>query len=148
MALQTQGPDSDEDDQMSEINVTPFIDVMLVLLVVFMIAAPLSTVDVPVNLPASSAAPTDRPDDPLWLTLTVQGQLLLGGDPVDEAGLLAALDRASAGNRAAPVFLRADQSMPYGRLMGVLDALRSGGYLQVALVGLEGAASATGSPAP
>jgi TonB system transport protein ExbD (group 1) len=128
----------DEDEELSEINVTPFIDVMLVLLIVFMVAAPLSTVDVPVNLPGSSAPPADRPHDPLWLTFTREGTLILDETPVDAAALGPALDRRSGGDRDRPVFLRADRSLDYGALMGVLDALRGAGYLKVALVGLEG----------
>ncbi|PRD40203.1 UNVERIFIED_CONTAM: exbD [Trichonephila clavipes] len=111
---------------------------MLVLLIVFMVAAPLSTVDVPVNLPASSAPPREREEEPLWLTLTREGDLRLGEAIVSAAGLGPALDRASNGNRAAPVLLRADSRIPYGDLMQLLDALRVVGYLKVALVGLEG----------
>lgn len=130
----------DEDDtELSEINVTPFIDVMLVLLIVFMIAAPLSTVDVPVNLPGSAAPPTDRRADPMWLTFTKGRTLLLGEDAVDPAALAAALDARTGGDRDRPIFLRADRSVDYGALMGVLDALRGAGYLKIALVGLEGA---------
>ncbi len=129
----------DGDDELSDINVTPFIDVMLVLLIVFMVAAPLSTVDVAVNLPGSSAPPADRPQDPLWLTFTADRQLLLDETPMDTAAVGAALDARTNGNRETPVFLRADRSIDYGALMGVLDALRNAGYLKVALVGLEGA---------
>ena len=130
----------DEDDaELSDINVTPFIDVMLVLLIVFMVAAPLSTVDVPVNLPGSSAPTTDRPADPLWLTFTVDRNLVLDDAPIDTAALGPALDARTGGDRERPVFLRADRSVDYGDLMGVLDALRGAGYLKIALVGLEGA---------
>ncbi|MBE2278571.1 MAG: TonB system transport protein ExbD [Rhodobacteraceae bacterium] len=142
-----QGPD-DETDEMSEINVTPFIDVMLVLLIVFMIAAPLSTVDVPVNLPGSTAPAQDRPDEPLWLSLGADRVLSLGNMPVPEGGLAAALDRMTGGDRTATVFLRADRDIPYGELMQVLDGLRAAGYLKVALVGLEGAAGAPAGAAP
>lgn len=129
----------DGDAELSEINVTPFIDVMLVLLIVFMVAAPLSTVDVAVNLPGSSAPPADRPQDPLWLTFTAERDLLLDETPLDRAAVGTALDARTEGNRETPVFLRADRSVDYGALMGVLDALRNAGYLKVALVGLEGA---------
>jgi len=129
----------DGDTELSEINVTPFIDVMLVLLIVFMVAAPLSTVDVAVNLPGSSAPPADRPQDPLWLTFTAEKALLLDETPLDRTAVGAALDARTEGNRETPVFLRADRSVDYGALMGVLDALRNAGYLKVALVGLEGA---------
>lgn len=133
------GQMADEDDELSEINVTPFIDVMLVLLIVFMVAAPLSTVDVQVNLPASSAPPADRPADPVWLTLTAEGTLHLADAPVDIANLADTLQGRAKATPETPVFLRADQSVDYGALMQVLDALRAGGYLKVALVGLEAA---------
>lgn len=128
---------SNEESEMSEINVTPFIDVMLVLLIVFMVAAPLSTVDVQVNLPASNAPATDRPAEPVWLTVTANRRLLLGETEIQTTGLAAALDVRTNASRETPVFLRADQSLDYGALMGVLNALRAGGYLKVALVGLE-----------
>ena len=129
----------DDPEELSEINVTPFIDVMLVLLIVFMVAAPLSTVDVPVDLPASQAAPSLRPDDPLWLSVDAGGAVTLGSVPVAIGALGAALDAATAGKRDRVVYLRADQGFAYGRLMGVLDALRAAGYARVALVGLEAA---------
>ena len=132
-----QGPE-DEADEMSEINVTPFIDVMLVLLIVFMVAAPLSTVDVPVNLPGAAAPAQDRPQEPLWLSLGLDRVLTLGNAPVPPDGLAAALDAATGGDRTQPVFLRADRDIPYGELMAVLDDLRGAGYLKIALVGLEG----------
>jgi TonB system transport protein ExbD (group 1) len=129
----------DNDDELSEINVTPFIDVILVLLIVFMVAAPLSTVDVPVNLPGSAATATDRPEDPVWLTLTVEQSLLLDQNPVVAGSLGTMLDARTAGDRDTPIFLRADRTIDYGALMAVLDALRAAGYLKVALVGLDGA---------
>jgi len=127
------------DTELSEINVTPFIDVMLVLLIVFMIAAPLSTVDVPVDLPGSSAPARDRPEDPVWLTLTAEHSLLLGDSTVERAALRAALDAHTGGRLDTPVFLRADRKVDYGALMQVLDGLREAGYLKVVLVGLEAA---------
>ncbi|MEZ5797733.1 MAG: biopolymer transporter ExbD [Paracoccaceae bacterium] len=129
----------DGDEELSEINVTPFIDVMLVLLIVFMVAAPLSTVDIPVNLPGSSAPPADRPADPLWLTLTAERQLLLDETALDPAAPGPALDARTGGQRETPVYLRADRSILYADLMAALDGLRAAGYLKVALVGLEGA---------
>ncbi len=131
------GPLADEGDEQSEINVTPFIDVMLVLLIVFMVAAPLSTVDVAVNLPSVTAPPAGRPEDTVWLTVTASETVMLDEGPVDPARLAAALDSRTAGRRDTPVFLRADRTVEYGAVMRVLDALRVGGYLKVALVGLE-----------
>jgi len=130
-------PGDDDLVEQHEINVTPFIDVMLVLLIIFMVAAPLATVDVPVELPASTAAPQPRPDKPLFLTVQADGSLVLGDGPVAPEALAAALDAATGADRQQRVFLRADRRVNYGELMGVMDALRTAGYLKVALVGLE-----------
>ena len=131
----------DRDDQdlaeLHEINVTPFIDVMLVLLIIFMIAAPLATVDVGVDLPAASAQASPRPDKPLFLTLKSDLSLAVGEDTVSRAALAGALDKASDGDRQKRVFLRADKAVPYGAVMGLMNELRDAGYLHVALVGLE-----------
>ena len=129
-----------EDDgaELHEINVTPFIDVMLVLLIIFMVAAPLSTVDIAVDLPVSTARPQPRPERPLFLTIKADNSLNLGNDPVAAGQLAAALDAATAQDRDKRIFLRADKSVPYGELTRVMNLLRAAGYLKVALVGLEG----------
>lgn len=132
--LATEGDDLDE---LHEINVTPFIDVMLVLLIIFMVAAPLATVDVKVDLPNSTAEPAPKPDTPLYLTVKADKTLAVGNDTVATEGLAAALDAAAKGDKDTRIFLRADKSVDYGALMGVMDALRGAGYLKVALVGLE-----------
>ena len=125
------------EDTMAEINVTPFVDVMLVLLIIFMVAAPLATVDVKVDLPASTAAAEPRPDRPLYLTLKADLTLVLADTPVSADALAAALDQASGGDKGQRVFLRADKAVSYGDLMQAMDDLRAAGYLKVALVGLE-----------
>jgi biopolymer transport protein ExbD len=137
MALRLGRSDGDV-EEMHEINVTPFIDVMLVLLIIFMIAAPLATVDVAVNLPTSTAERQQRPDKPLFLTVKTDLSLLVGEEAVSRDGLAAALDHLSGGDREQRVFLRADKAVAYGDLMGVMNALRAAGYLKVALVGLDG----------
>ena len=125
--------------EVSDINVTPFIDVILVLLIIFMVAAPLSTVDVAVDLPVSNAQSQPRPDKPLFLTVKNDLALALGDDAVSRDALQTALDQRTNGDREQRVFLRADRSVAYGELMKVMNLLRDAGYLKVALVGLEDA---------
>jgi biopolymer transport protein ExbD len=123
--------------EVHEINVTPFIDVMLVLLIIFMVAAPLATVDIQVNLPASTAEPQQRPDQPLYLTVKSDLTLALGNDPLARNLLRGALEAATKGDKDTRIFLRADKTVPYGELMEVMNLLRASGYLKVALVGME-----------
>jgi biopolymer transport protein ExbD len=123
--------------ELHEINVTPFIDVILVLLIIFMIAAPLATVDMAVDLPAANAERSARLDKPLVVTLKSDLSLMVGNDAVARGVLASALDRASAGDKEQRVFLRADKAVSYGELMALMNELRDAGYLHVALVGLD-----------
>jgi biopolymer transport protein ExbD len=123
--------------EVHEINVVPFIDVMLVILIIFMVAAPLATVDVLVNLPASTAELQPRPPKPLYLTVKSDLTLALGDETVTRDTLRGRLDAVTAGDKETRVFLRADKAVPYGELMEVMNLLRDTGYLKIALVGLE-----------
>ncbi|MDS9466451.1 TonB system transport protein ExbD [Paracoccus sp. MBLB3053] len=141
----TQGDDLVENH---EINVTPFIDVMLVLLIIFMVAAPLATVDVNVDLPVSNATPAQRPDQPVWVTVKPDLTLALGNDDIPDGGLASALAAATGNDHEKRIFLRADKAVTYGDLMGVMNTLRETGYLKIALVGLETTAAGGAAPAP
>ncbi len=122
-----------------EINVTPFIDVMLVLLIIFMVAAPLATVDVKVDLPVSTATPAPQPDKPVFLSIQADGRMLLNETTVTPATLGPALVTATGANRDQRIFLRADKAITYDTVMQAMNALRAAGYLHVALVGADGA---------
>src|ERR1044071_2791849 len=129
MAVSLSENDSDDDFAEShEINVTPFIDVMLVLLIIFMVAAPLSTVDLPIDLPTSSATPQKKPDKPTYLSIKPDLTLAIGENTVKRADLISTLDAAPNANKDQFIFLRADRAVPYGDLMDVMELLRLGGY--------------------
>ncbi|SFM06359.1 biopolymer transport protein ExbD [Bradyrhizobium sp. NFR13] len=125
-----------------EINVTPFIDVMLVLLIIFMVAAPLATVDLGVDLPASAVEPQLRPDKPVFVTVKPDLTIAVGEDIIPRDTLSGTLDAATKNNKDERIFLRADKVVSYGDLMEVMNLLRNAGYLKVALVGLDGRTSA------
>ena len=132
-------PDGDDDfEESHEINVTPFIDVILVLLIIFMVAAPLSTVDLPIDLPTSTATPTKKPDKPTYLTVKADLSVAIGETMVKRVDLVRILDAEAGGDKDRRIYLRADRAVPYGEIMDVLDLLRNGSYLKVALVALEG----------
>ena len=127
-----------------DINVTPFIDVILVLLIIFMVAAPLSTVDLPIDLPTSSATPQKKPDKPTYVSIKPDLTLAIGENPVKRTDLVSSLDGIADMSKDKYVFLRADKAVPYGELMGVMEILRSGGYSRIKLVALEAPPAAAG----
>ncbi|MGA7431246.1 MAG: TonB system transport protein ExbD [Xanthobacteraceae bacterium] len=128
---------TDELTEVHDINVTPFIDVMLVLLIIFMVAAPLATVDVPVDLPSSTAQPQQRPPKPVYISIKADGSIAIGDDPVPRDSFASALIAATQGDKDQRLFVRGDKAVPYGDVMQVMNALRDAGYLKVALVGME-----------
>ncbi|MDR5609407.1 MULTISPECIES: TonB system transport protein ExbD [unclassified Arsenophonus] len=129
--------DLNDNGEMHEINVTPFIDVMLVLLIIFMVAAPLATVDIKVDLPASAAKPQPRPEKPLFLTVKANGQMYVGEQNVSQEQLASALDLITGTNKETTIFFQADKTVDYERIMDVMNLLRKSGYLKVGLVGME-----------
>jgi biopolymer transport protein ExbD len=138
------GHDDDDFGETHEINVTPFIDVILVLLIIFMVAAPLSTVDLPIDLPTSSATPQKKPDKPTYVSIKPDLTLAIGEDQVKRGNLVSSLDGLADMNKDRYVFLRADRAVPYGELMDVMEILRAGGYTKLKLVALEGAPAVAG----
>ncbi|WP_323038036.1 protein TolR [Pararhodobacter sp.] len=128
--------------RMSDINVTPFVDVMLVLLIIFMVAAPMLTVGVPVELPrtAAGALPSEQ-EEPLAITLTADGLIMLQTTEITADDLLPRLQAIAAERQDDRVFLRADGAIPYERVVQIMGALNAGGFRNIGLV------TDTGGPA-
>lgn len=149
MAVSIADPDLDDDSDFAEtheINVTPFIDVILVLLIIFMVAAPLSTVDLPIDLPSSTATPQKKPDKPTYVSIKPDLAVAIGETLVKRVDLVRSLDAMPDANKDRFIFLRADRAVPYGDLMDVLELLRRGNY-RMKLVALEGVAEPATEPA-
>src|ERR1700748_2826715 len=147
MAVSLSESDLDDDfDETHDINVTPFIDVMLVLLIIFMVAAPLSTVDLPIDLPSSTATPQKKPDKPTYVSIKPDLPVAVGENPVKRVDLIRTLDGMPDSSKDRAIFLRSDRAVPYGELMDVLEILRAGGYTKIKLVALEGVPNADASP--
>lgn len=131
--------DGDDLAANTDINITPFIDVMLVLLIIFMVAAPLSTVDVPVELPVAVAQPAPREGDPVIVTVTADLGLQIGDLTMSLDQLPLELDIATMIKRETRIYISADRSVPYGEMMAVMNRMRGAGYLKIGLVGVEDA---------
>jgi biopolymer transport protein TolR len=119
---------------MSEINVTPFVDVMLVLLIVFMVTAPLLTVGIPVDLPKVKASALTDQKDPLEITVKIGGEIYLGESAVDVENLIPRLNAITELNKEARIYVRGDRVVAYGRIMEIMSLVNSAGYIKVALV--------------
>jgi biopolymer transport protein ExbD len=148
MAVSLSESDLDDDfDETHDINVTPFIDVMLVLLIIFMVAAPLSTVDLPIDLPTSTAVPQKKPDKPTYVSIKPDLSLAIDENAVKRVDLIRELDtRMTDPSRERTVLLRIDRSVPYGEVFSVWEILRQGHY-KFKVTALEGASSAPGQAA-
>src|SRR6201996_3236169 len=148
MGVSLADTDLDDDGDFAEthdINVTPFIDVILVLLIIFMVAAPLSTVDLPIELPSSTATPQKKPDKPTYVSIKPDLTLAIGEKAIKRVDLISSLDAAGDSNPERLVFVRADRGVAYGDLMDVLELLRRGNY-RMKLVTLEGVPDAAAPP--
>jgi len=126
----------------AEINVTPLVDVMLVLLVIFMATAPMLSAGVPVDIPDSDAGAIHEDDEgPIEVSLTGTGQIFVGETPVDQQRLLELLSAMTKDNPNRRIFLRADKKLDYGQVMGVLGSLNAAGYGKIALITQQGVAA-------
>jgi biopolymer transport protein TolR len=119
---------------MAEINVTPFVDVMLVLLIVFMVTAPLLTVGVPVDLPKTKAQPLGQDREPLSVSVRKDGNIYLQNTPIEEGALVARLEAISKNGYDQRIFVRGDKSVDYGRVMEVMGLLNAAGFTHIGLV--------------
>ncbi|MGB9428787.1 MAG: biopolymer transporter ExbD [Gammaproteobacteria bacterium] len=138
---------------LAEINVTPLVDVMLVLLIIFMITAPLMMAQLPIELPKTSAAELGKPKQPLIVSLDATGQYYLGGKPVAAVDLPAQLENLAAQDPDQVVYVRADKTIPYGQVMGLLGEVGQAGFYKISLISKQasappGAASNTQTSPP
>jgi|SRR5579863_6849481 len=144
MRLPPSGDSGDDSyTPLAEINVTPMVDVMLVLLVIFMVAAPLLTVSVPVNLPKSSAAQTQAPQEPLIVSVNATGETFIGDTPVSGDDLKSQLAALANADPARIVYVRGDRTIRYGSLMDLLDLVNHAGFAKVALLAEAAGGGAT-----
>ena len=120
--------------QMSEINVTPFVDVMLVLLIVFMVTAPLLTVGIPVDLPKVKATALTDQKDPIEITVNLEGEVYIGESLVEVDNLIPRINAITEQNTEARIYIRGDRIVAYGRIMEIMSIINSAGYVKVALI--------------
>ena len=120
--------------QMSEINVTPFVDVMLVLLIVFMVTAPLLTVGIPVDLPKVKANALTDQKDPIEITVNLEGEIYIGESLVEVENLIPRINAITEQNTDARIYIRGDRVVAYGRVMEIMSIINSAGYIKVALI--------------
>ena len=119
---------------MSEINVTPFVDVMLVLLIVFMVTAPLLTVGIPVDLPKVKATALTDKKDPIEITVNLEGEIYIGESLVEVENLVTRINAITEQNTEARIYIRGDRVVAYGRVMEIMSMINSAGYVKVALI--------------
>lgn len=133
--LQSRGEgEQDRYTPLAEINVTPMVDVMLVLLVIFMVAAPLLTVGVPINLPKTSAAQVTQPHKPIIVSINQAGDTFIGDEPVASADLKPRLDAMAGEDPSRIVYVRGDRAIPYARVMDLLGLVNTAGFSKVSLL--------------
>ncbi len=133
---------------LAEINVTPMVDVMLVLLIIFMVTAPLMTSGVSVDLPKTNAQPLNSDAEPLTVTIKADGSIFLQEQAVDVADLVAKLQAISQNNPERRIFVRGDKDLAYGRIMEVMGTITQGGFTKVALLAEQTAAQAAAPAKP
>ena len=121
-------------EPMSEINVTPFVDVMLVLLIVFMVTAPLLTVGIPVDLPKVKASALTDQKDPIEITVNIEGEVYIGESLVEVENLIPRINAITEQNTQARIYIRGDRVVAYGRVMEIMSIINSAGYVKVALI--------------
>ena len=119
---------------MADINVTPMVDVMLALLIIFMVTAPLLTVGIPVNLPQTKAEPLSNPDEPIVVTINNKGAIYLQDTTIGDDALVPRLEAITENKPDTKIFVRGDKKIDYGRVMEVMGLIKSAGFTQVALV--------------